>query len=173
MNKKAMERLKYERIKKNKTQKDIADFLGLTKQAVQRYEAGLSTPKLKTWQKLSNFFKVNILYLQGLSDIRNDSQAFSNIDSLTSMDNLSRDDMEQLLKNHGIVIAGEDSFKMLEDYLDDYKESFTVQQQRDIGTILNFFSSLITQLHNNDDELHSLLLDIYTILEQYSQKNRK
>lgn len=65
MNKTAMERLKHERIKKNKTQKEVADFLGLTKQAVQRYEAGLSTPKLETWQKLADFFDVPVFYLQG------------------------------------------------------------------------------------------------------------
>ncbi|NLS38378.1 helix-turn-helix domain-containing protein [Fructobacillus tropaeoli] len=75
MNKIATERLKAERIKQNKTQKDVADFLGLTKQAVQRYEAGLSTPKLETWQKLADFFGVSVSYLQGLSRFRNSHES--------------------------------------------------------------------------------------------------
>lgn len=70
MNEKSIARLKSERLKKKKTQKDVADFLGLTKQAVQRYESGLSTPKLKTWIKLADYFKVPVGYLQGLTDIK-------------------------------------------------------------------------------------------------------
>lgn len=68
MNRLSMDRLKSERIKNKKTQKDIADYLGMTKQAVQRYESGLSTPKLQTWQKLADYFGVSVPYLQGLSD---------------------------------------------------------------------------------------------------------
>ncbi|CAK1224862.1 Transcriptional regulator [Fructobacillus fructosus] len=58
-----LNRLKELRLEHNLTQKDIADYLGLTKQAVQRYESGLSTPKLATWQKLADFFGVSVLTL--------------------------------------------------------------------------------------------------------------
>ncbi|USS92007.1 helix-turn-helix transcriptional regulator [Fructobacillus americanaquae] len=58
-------RLKELRKEKGVSQKYVADFLGLTKQAVQRYESGLSTPKLETWQKLAEFFDVSVLKLIG------------------------------------------------------------------------------------------------------------
>lgn len=67
MNEISMARLKSERLKKKKTQKDVADFLGMTKQAVQRYESGLSTPKLETWKKLADYFGVDVGYLQGFA----------------------------------------------------------------------------------------------------------
>lgn len=71
MNKLSASRLKSERLKKKKTQKDVADFLGMTKQAVQRYESGLSTPKLATWKKLADYFNVPVMELIDPEDAMN------------------------------------------------------------------------------------------------------
>lgn len=81
-------RLKSERLKKKKTQKDIADFLGMTKQAVQRYESSLSIPKLATWEKLADYFGVPVSYLMGLSNskyIDGDTNTFTNMDQSPDM----------------------------------------------------------------------------------------
>lgn len=85
MNRLSMDRLKSERIKNKKTQKDIADYLGMTKQAVQRYESGLSTPKLQTWIKLADYFDVDVAYLQGVQKYRNSEARQSEADALDNL----------------------------------------------------------------------------------------
>lgn len=67
MNKEALNhnRINELRLNNNKTQKDIADYLGLTEQAIAYYEKGKRTPKPETWQALADFFGVSVPYLQG------------------------------------------------------------------------------------------------------------
>ena len=60
-----MNRIKILRLVNNKTQKDIADYLGLTESAIAYYEKGKRTPKPETWQALADFFDVSVPYLQG------------------------------------------------------------------------------------------------------------
>lgn len=60
-----MNRIKILRLVNNKTQKDIADYLGLTEQAIAYYEKGKRTPKQKTWQALADYFNVSVPYLKG------------------------------------------------------------------------------------------------------------
>lgn len=95
MNERSSFRLKYERLRRKKTQKDVADFLGLTKQAVQRYESGLSTPKLETWQKLADYFDVDAGYLQGLTDIK-DPRTISKLEFSTVVKNTDLLDSNKL-----------------------------------------------------------------------------
>ena len=67
MNKEALNhnRINELRLNNNKTQKDIADYLGLTEQAIAYYEKGKRNPKPETWQALADFFGVSVPYLQG------------------------------------------------------------------------------------------------------------
>ena len=60
-----MNRIKILRLVNNKTQKDIADYLGLTESAIAYYEKGKRTPKPETWQALADYFNVSVPYLQG------------------------------------------------------------------------------------------------------------
>ena len=60
-----MNRLKELRLNNNKTQKDIADYLGVTRQAISYYEKGERTPKPETWQALADYFDISVPYLQG------------------------------------------------------------------------------------------------------------
>lgn len=59
-----MNRIKILRLVNNKTQKDIADYLGVTRQAIAYYEQGKRNPKPETWQALADYFNVSVLYLQ-------------------------------------------------------------------------------------------------------------
>lgn len=58
-----METLLQLRKSKGLTQKDIADALGISRQAYANYEAGNREPDLNTLKKLSDFFSVSIDYL--------------------------------------------------------------------------------------------------------------
>ena len=55
-----MNNLKQFRKNKGVTQQDIADYLGVTRTAYSRYEAGTRQPDTKTLQKLSEFFSCTI-----------------------------------------------------------------------------------------------------------------
>ncbi|CAK1234336.1 DNA-binding transcriptional regulator [Fructobacillus fructosus] len=65
-----MIRLAELRKEKGLSQKYVASFLGLTKQAVQRYEAGISEPTITNLKKMATYFNVTIDYLVGYSDER-------------------------------------------------------------------------------------------------------
>lgn len=65
-----MNRLKELRIQQSKTLNEVSKFLGVTKTALNRYEKGVREPKLRTWEKLANYFDVDPEYLVGWSDVR-------------------------------------------------------------------------------------------------------
>ncbi|WDC82498.1 helix-turn-helix transcriptional regulator [Ligilactobacillus ruminis] len=65
-----MNRIKELRIEQKKTQKDAADFLGMSEQVLSYYERGKREPKLKTWEKLAEYFGVPVPYLMGISNDR-------------------------------------------------------------------------------------------------------
>ena len=52
------------------TQADLANVLGITQQAVARWESNKSTPDIDTLKKLSTYFNVSTDYLLG-QDISN------------------------------------------------------------------------------------------------------
>ncbi|MFS0749560.1 helix-turn-helix domain-containing protein [Oceanobacillus sp. 1P07AA] len=61
-------RLKSLRKSKDKTQKYMADYLGISRQGYAKYEDGNSEPDHKTLLKLSEYFDVTTDYLLGNSD---------------------------------------------------------------------------------------------------------
>ncbi|MBS9337208.1 helix-turn-helix transcriptional regulator [Fructobacillus parabroussonetiae] len=65
-----MNRIKELRKNKHITQGELADYLGISTQAISLYERNEREPKLATWQKLADFFGVGVGYLQGLTEIR-------------------------------------------------------------------------------------------------------
>lgn len=48
------------------SQAQLAKKTGLSRQAISLYEIGKREPKLETWQRLSDFFRVSVSYLQGI-----------------------------------------------------------------------------------------------------------
>lgn len=72
-----MNRLKQARIAKSErdhkhiSQKDVASKIGISQQAYARYESGDREPKLAMWQKLADFFDVDVGYLQGVTNNEN------------------------------------------------------------------------------------------------------
>ncbi|WP_288557778.1 helix-turn-helix transcriptional regulator [uncultured Lactobacillus sp.] len=50
------------------SQQDIAEAVGLTRQAVALYESGEREPKLEVWQKLADYLGSSVPYLLGLED---------------------------------------------------------------------------------------------------------
>lgn len=70
MNKNRIEEL---RKKRGMGQKELAEKIETSQQAISLYERGDREPKLETWQKLANFFNVPIPYIQGITISENDA----------------------------------------------------------------------------------------------------
>lgn len=66
-----MNRIKEIRERKGIGQKELAEKINTSQQAISLYETGKREPRLETWQKLADFFQVPVPYLQGQSDIEN------------------------------------------------------------------------------------------------------
>lgn len=63
-------KLKQIRTEKNFTQKAVADLLGITPHAYQKYEYGEREPSLENFIKLCEFYEVSADYLLGRTDKR-------------------------------------------------------------------------------------------------------
>ena len=61
------ERLKAEREKKHKTQKEIANAIGVSLINYRQIEQGRRIGKIETWDKLEDYFKVNQRKLREIS----------------------------------------------------------------------------------------------------------
>lgn len=66
-------RLKEIRTEKEKTQQEIANYLGITRPAYTAYESGNRQPDYETLQRLADFFNVTTDFLLGRTDSRNES----------------------------------------------------------------------------------------------------
>lgn len=62
---KKMNRIKEIRLQKKVSQKDLAEAIDITHQAISLYEKNLRTPSPKVWQALADYFNVSVPYLQG------------------------------------------------------------------------------------------------------------
>jgi Predicted transcriptional regulators len=65
------DRIKEERSRKKLTQEELGQIIGITQQAVGRWEKGIASPDREVLEKLADFFDVSVDYLLGRSDIRN------------------------------------------------------------------------------------------------------
>jgi len=61
-------RLELLRKQKKLTHQDMADKLGITRQAYSNYENGKREPDYSTLEKIADFFKVKVDYLLGRTD---------------------------------------------------------------------------------------------------------
>ena len=59
------DRLKECRKNMNKTQKDVATYLGITERGYQNYEIGKREPNIETLNRLAGYLKTSVDYLVG------------------------------------------------------------------------------------------------------------
>ena len=60
--------LRTARIKANLTQKQVADLMGISQAAYQKWESGNKNPRTQNLQKLSEILNVSPDYIQGRDD---------------------------------------------------------------------------------------------------------
>lgn len=84
------------------TQKQVADFLNISRTTYTQYERGSSAPNLETLDKLSELFHVTIDYLLGKADVNlssKESQPIINNQDKNSKSDLT-DDQQKLIEQY-------------------------------------------------------------------------
>lgn len=61
-------KLRQLRLEQNRTQKEVAEALGITRTAIVNYESGSREPSLDTLRRICDFFDVSADYLIGRSE---------------------------------------------------------------------------------------------------------
>ncbi|EPY2304998.1 helix-turn-helix domain-containing protein [Clostridium sporogenes] len=74
------DRLKYERLRKDLNQTEMAKLLNVSKQTVSNWENGNRIPDTLTLSKLADFFNCSVDYILGRSENRNGIISKANID---------------------------------------------------------------------------------------------
>nr|WP_242662714.1 helix-turn-helix domain-containing protein [Clostridium botulinum] len=74
------DRLKYERLRKDLNQTELAKILNVSKQTVSNWENGNRIPDTLTLSKLADFFNCSVDYILGRSENRNGIISKANID---------------------------------------------------------------------------------------------
>lgn len=103
------ERLKELRQETKKTQKEIAEAIGVHQSTLGYFETGERVPNIKTLQKLAKFYKVSTDYLLGISDIRAKAEVLDGrvsklfkdpyvMDILKDIQDLSDEGKEEVMK---------------------------------------------------------------------------
>ncbi|MED4840263.1 helix-turn-helix transcriptional regulator [Weizmannia sp. CD-2023] len=108
------ERLKELRKKHKLTQKDVADFLGMSESGYGYYEQGRNEPSIDTLRKLADKYGVNVSYLTGEEDKKDKKfNSFEEISKLIEQygfdqfgffdidkwKNLSKDDIDEIRRH--------------------------------------------------------------------------
>lgn len=65
-----MSNIASERVRLGLTQQDLADFLGVKRETVGRWENGTIAPKVENIKKMADFFKCSTDYILELSEER-------------------------------------------------------------------------------------------------------
>lgn len=63
-----MNNIRFLREKNGLTQNALGRKVGISQQSINNYENERREPKLKTWQKLADYFGVSVSYLQGIDE---------------------------------------------------------------------------------------------------------
>lgn len=79
-----MKNLKEIRLKHQKQQQEIADYLGINRVSYARYESGERQPDFQTVAKIADYFNVSVDYLLGRTD--DPHPAISNDDVKNAID---------------------------------------------------------------------------------------
>lgn len=77
------QRLKELRVNSKLTQTELADYLGVTYAAIQKYEAGQGKPRAKNLEKLAQIFDVSVSYLLGETNVKSTHKIFEIMEQLT------------------------------------------------------------------------------------------
>lgn len=75
-----MNNLKKLRLEKNLTVEQVSKLVGIPRSTLTLYENNKRQPRKKIWEKLADYFGVDVAYLMGISDIPHIEEALKQLD---------------------------------------------------------------------------------------------
>ncbi|MBU7568661.1 helix-turn-helix domain-containing protein [Weissella sagaensis] len=156
-----MNKIKELRKQKHYTLQNVADAIGVSNGTVANYENGKREPKLATWQKLADFFDVDVGYLQGVTDYENANDLINKIASIENNEekiefikHLSLNDKKLIAYANDQEISDSDTLEMIIKIM----LSDTLKYSKQFSNILevidkNLYSRTLTKLAQRDDDI--------------------
>lgn len=151
------------RKKRGMGQKELAEKIETSQQAISLYERGDREPKLETWQKLAKFFDVSVPYLQGIdideyidkveiNKLSNlglffyEEESHSNNESIQSRELNFHEEM-----TNNILYSQKDSaLKSIDDYMGFLSKLRSKINTFDADKFMNHYLELIADYYWND-----------------------
>ena len=141
----------------DKTQKEIADVLGITRQAISQYLDGAVQPNLEKLYKLSTYLHVSADWLIGLSEARTPNTTIRAVHDLTGLTELS---IVKLAHEH---LNNNDRKIPVIDALIEHSDTW-----EEITEAIILFDKYRTT--NNQIKIDDMILDSSTLMEAYIRK---
>ncbi|TPR39124.1 helix-turn-helix domain-containing protein [Apilactobacillus micheneri] len=141
--------------------------LNISADALAKYERSVREPKLDTWHKLANYFDVNMTYLQGFSNVRNNDGLDSNNfdDKRIYQREMENVHQERLFKD----------WQRIKDTLMDANQSGIDKQE--FNKVKKMFEQLGKDITNNDpgakESMDEFLLIMNNILVIYLEERNR
>ncbi|MCL1857979.1 MAG: helix-turn-helix domain-containing protein [Oscillospiraceae bacterium] len=139
----------------NKTQKEVADVLGITRQAISQYLDGAVQPNLEKLYKLANYFQVSCDWFVGQSDIKSSDADDVAINKKLGLTQEAIEYLQFINENVDDIESLENELKTINFLLSDYGHS-TVFLLEDIAEYL-YGSEIIEMCKNAHYHLDNLV----------------
>lgn len=156
-----MNRIKELRKQTGKQQKEVANELKIPVSTYAGYERNEREPKLVMWQKLADFFNVDIGYLQGVTDYENVNDLINKVSSIENSEekikfikSLNSKDIRLIASANSQKIDSPDTLKTIIKILltdtSEYSKQFT-----NILEVIDkdIYSRTLTKLAQRDDDI--------------------
>lgn len=156
-----MNRLKKLRKQNHYTLQNIADAIGVSNGTVANYENGKREPKLAMWQKLADYFDVDIGYLQGVTDYENANDLINKIASIENSEekikfikSLNSKDIRLIASANSQKVDNPDTLKTIIKILLTDTSKYSKQFANILEVIdKDIYSRTLTKLAQRDDDI--------------------
>lgn len=196
MNNNLRELRKFNELSLEELSKDLEKLenFKISPDAIAKYERGDREPKLATWEKLANYFNVNISYIQGTSEIKDKdilkhpkkffnycqekygTQSNENNDQFIL---INKQEIPNLFKEQNIINAnnlfqtfGKDEMNISENDLQKYQKTFMNMKNENMSKIsdIYFFLSNIFYAYMESENGNKKSMDLTKEIEEIMNK---
>jgi DNA-binding XRE family transcriptional regulator len=150
--KKMKNNIRVSRESQNISQKELADYLGVSQQSVSLYEVNAREPKLETWQKMSTLLNVSIPYLQGIERDTKTINAYIDTywDMYGQMDDEVTDEIDGLFRINDIKTK---YFMQLTDFENENTEEYRGAKKEFSNALRPYIKNIINKTDVDIDDL--------------------
>lgn len=156
-----MNKIKELRKQKHYTLQNVADAIGVSNGTVANYENGKREPKLAMWQKLADYFDVDIGYLQGVTDYENANDLINKIASIENSEekikfikSLNSKDIRLIASANSQKVDNPDTLKTIIKILLTDTSKYSKQFANILEVIdKDIYSRTLTKLAQRDDDI--------------------